>query len=115
MNSEQVEANRAKVKEIFEDGFMEINGTEYKFTKFTHKNRLQVLAYSERLSARTTVIGDSAWQNIEELINKKLTVNDVLLSKIPDYWEDHPQDYITAITYAIGVIIYPFQQGRATS
>lgn len=115
MNIEEAAVNGELLGEIVKDGFMEINGTEYKYTKFTHKDRLQVLAYSQRLKDKTSNVGDSAWQNFEELVNRKITVDDSLISKLPDYWEDHAEDYLTVMMYSLNVVIYPFVRGKTTS
>lgn len=114
-NTERDEA-LSKVKEIFDDGFAEINGTVYTFGKMTHKHRVKVFSFFSGIQHSISV-GDfgfldfPTWPAIESVISNNVLIDDVQLSKIPAHWDNHPADYLTFVTSALAVISYPLLAG----
>lgn len=118
--NDQENAARAMIKAIYEDGEAEINGRVYTFNKMTHKQRRKVFAYYTHVAAAVqsndfSFLDTPAFEPVEDAINKAVSVKGSLLSKISDaHWLDYPEDYITFIGTAMGVISYPFLQGSST-
>lgn len=117
--SEQQEA-LAKLKAVYDDGFAEINGTKYEFTKMTHNQRRKVFAFFSGVQNQVTV-GDFSfldrpdWQAVENVICDNVLVDGMQVSKRPAHWDNHAGDYIIFITTALGVVSYPFLQGSVGS
>lgn len=118
LTDEQIAKN--KLKEIYEDGFAEINGREYKFTVMTHSQRRSVFAFystvQKELANQDFGFLDSAdFAKVEKIILDRVTVDGMQVSKLPGHFEDYPEDYLILICSALGVISYPFFRGKNTS
>jgi len=107
------EAARAEIKAVFDDGFLEINGRSYVFTNATHKKRLKVFAYFTGVAAEIAVqnlsfMGTKEYEDIALIVSQLVTFEGTLLAKKLNHWNEYPEDYITFMTTALGVISYPF-------
>lgn len=116
----QAQQQAAIIKQCYEDGSAEINGNKYEFHKMAHKQRRKVFSYL--MHVRPDLERQDFWfldspdfEAVEAVINSVVTVNGSLLSKKPDHWENHPEDYLKFITTALAVISYPFLKGGLTS
>lgn len=104
------------IKEIIDDGVMEINGHKYSIMKFNHKTRLIILEFLHKMEAGKAMIGGADWQFIEKELCQRITFDEMQISKLPDHWEgEHAEDYITFMTMALQVVAYPFLTGKRTS
>lgn len=115
-NKEQVAAAKEQVEGVFKDGFMEINGRKYVFTKTNHKKRLRVFGFATRHPKNLLEpIGTQEWDDLEALICSLVTFEDSTISKLPNHWDEHPEDYTKFMATAVAVICYPLQHGNATN
>lgn len=118
-NNDQVEAAKAMLKAVYDDGFAEINGTKYTFTKMTHKERRSVCAYYTTVSPliqsqQYGFMDTPEFERVEKIIEGHVTIDGSALSKLPEHWDRNPGDYLMFITTALGVISYPFFAGGRT-
>lgn len=124
MNDEQKKAQAEfldMIKEIFEDGEAEINGNKYKFLTMTHKERRKIFAFYTKVSSQVTsrdmsFLSSPEFEEIEKIINLRVSYNDSLLDRLGDsHWEKYPQDYVTFVTIALTVISYPYFPANPTA
>lgn len=108
-----------QIKAVYEDGVATINGTDYVFTKFTHHERLKVLELLQNSTNQATGEMKIQWtsqefKDVEKLINSKVLVDEMQISKHKDYWEqeENLEDYMPFIVTAVQVICYPFLKGQ---
>jgi len=92
------------------------SGREYTLTKMTHKQRRRVFAFFTR-NQRQIRIGDfsfldsSEFEPVEKVIMDTVLFEGAQISKLPNIWDDQPEDYVIFITTMLGAISYPFLQG----
>lgn len=121
MSAEQIEAerrNKALIREVFEDGFAEINGREYRFAKTTHKKRRKVFAFYTKITPLMRANDFSfldwpEWEAVEEVVGNIVTYDGLQLSKVggdrtEGHWDKYPGDFITFVSIALPTIAYPF-------
>lgn len=118
MNDNTQEAMKM-IKAVYDDGIAEINGREYQFTKMRHNKRRSIFAFyssmAEQLQAGNFAFLDyPIFVPIEKIINDSVMFDGNILSKMQDHWDEYPEDYITFISTALGVISYPFLRGNST-
>jgi hypothetical protein len=114
------EAARAEIKAIHDDGFAEINGREYHFSKMTHGQRRKVFAYYSTVgqmvkSGNYGFMSTPEFAEVEKIVLAKVLFDGVQISKIEGHFEEYPQDYVTFINTTLTVISYPFFSGNHTS
>lgn len=108
------------IKKVFEDGFAEINGTQYKFTAINHIERRKVFAFFTKIKSDLqkedfSFLSTNEWNEIEKFINTIVLVNNQSINKIPNYWDTKSEDYLMFISIALLVISYPFLKGTITN
>jgi hypothetical protein len=108
------------IKQVFDDKKATINGRDYEFKKMTHSERLVVFAYTTEVQflmggGNFGFLASDDFKRIMSIIESHVTVNRSLLSKSPDHWDEHPEDYMMFVPMALAVIGYPFGAGNATS
>lgn len=121
MKKEEQSNALSQIKAVYEDGEMTLpSGNTYKFTKTKHKHRLKVFSYltsiqNQMASGNMAFLDSKEFDNVYDVISNLVTFNDSLLSKLPEHWEEYPEDYILFITTAMSAISYPFLKGSLTS
>lgn len=108
------------IKAVYDDGCAEINGREYKFLGTTHIKRRRVFAFFSSIQNSITsgdlrFLDTAEFTPVEKVISEMVTVNDTILAKSVNHWEEYPEDYIQFISVAMGVISYPFLRGSLTA
>ena len=104
------------LKQVVEDNVATINGRDYEFAKLTHSVRLKVFSFSSTVGGKIQN-ADFGWMDSEKYKGIEKTILDYVLfdgvqvSKRADHFEKYPEDYLTLILTALGVISYPFLQG----
>lgn len=110
-----------QIKAVYADNEAEINGTVYSYAKFTHPERLKVFAFYTSLvkdhkigDVRMDFWDDPQYHKIQQLIESKVLVDGMQISKIKDFWEqeENMDDYIPLMMTSLQVICYPFLRGR---
>lgn len=102
-----------QIRAVYEDQCAEINGREYRFLKMTFIERRKVFSYASSINSQVQVgdfsfLSEDGYQRCEEVMFRYITFNGSLLSKLTGHFDVYPQDYLTLITTAMGVICYPF-------
>lgn len=114
-------AAMSMLKSIFEDGEAELpSGRVYTFSRMVHKERRRVFAFytsiQESIHRRDfSFLESDAFAAVERVIENRVLFEGSALAKRDAHWEEYPDDYITLITTALGVISYPFLSGAPTS
>lgn len=103
------------IAECWDDKAITINGREYKMLHIPHQSALKVIGFAQRIEKGEIYTGDAGWMELENTLRKYFSVDGDILIKTPKHFEDYPEDYMTFITYAVGVISFPFTKGTATS
>lgn len=120
ITQEQKKSALAQIKAVYEDQEAEINGRVYKFTGTNHITRRKIFAYFTKIqhelgAGNFSFLASDDFVNIEKLINNMITFDGDLLSKIPEHWDNYPEDYVKFVNCAMGVISYPFLKGSLTA
>lgn len=120
MSNEAQKKALEMIKAVFDDGIATINGTDYEFSKTSHKIRRKVFAFytkhAERLQKKDfSFLDTDEWDLIEKLLNDLVMVDGVQISKRNDYWDNKPDDYLQFVATTMPVICYPFLRGNLTS
>jgi len=111
----------SKIKEVYADGFAEINGRKYVFCDVNHKTRLKIFGFAqskqrELATGQLSFVGTDEYFAIEDLMFKNMTFEDERLSKARDekkHFEAFGEDYIILISTAMQVFSYPFMKGTS--
>lgn len=116
---QQQQQGMEMIKAVYEDGFAEINEREYHFLKMRHQQRRSVFAFFSSIQRDIqrqdfSFLDDPRFKNVEKIIEASVTFDDSLLAKLPNHWDEHPQDYLTFVSTALAVISYPFMPASAT-
>lgn len=103
----------AQLKAVHDDGYADINDRRYEFAKMRHEKRKAVFAFftsiQPQLKAGNYSFMDTAqFNHVFKIICDHVTFEDSALSKLPDHWDNYPQDFMLFVTSAMGVISYPF-------
>jgi len=109
----------AMIKAVYDDGVAEINGRSYEFSKMRHNKRRSVFAFYTSIAGQLqtgsfSFLDTPAFNSVEKIINDVVIFNGSALSRLPEHWDEYPEDYITFISTALGVISYPFLRGSDT-
>lgn len=104
------------IKQIYKDKEAEINGRKYKITKVNHAKRKKVFAYLMKnmkllQEGDLSFVGTEEFDKIEEIISNLVTFEDSLLAKLPNHWDEYPEDYLIFINSMLLVFSYPFLAG----
>lgn len=115
-NNEQLKSAIAQMKAVCEDGVATINGRDYKITAMTHSERVKVFSfYASPLNTAAMnsfeFLDDPKYKEVEKVMFNRITLDDMQLSKIPNHFEEYPEDYILLISTAMGAMSYPFMRG----
>lgn len=92
------------------------SGREYTLTKMTHKQRRRVFAFftkrQREIQAGDFSFLDSAdFEPVEKVIMDTVLFDGAQISKLPNIWDEQPEDYVIFVTTMLGAISYPFLSG----
>lgn len=116
---QQQQQGMEMIKAVYDDGFAEINEREYHFLKMRHQQRRSVFAFFSSIQRDIqrqdfSFLDDPRFKNVEKIIESSVSFDDSLLAKLPNHWDEYPQDYLTFVSTALAVISYPFMPASAT-
>lgn len=108
------------IKAVYEDKVATINGRDYGFTPFTHKERKRVFAFyslvaKELQKENFSFMDTPKMEEIEKILMDRITYEGVQLSKFEKHFEKYPEDYVQFIVTALPVVSYPFLRGNGIS
>lgn len=110
---------RQQAKELYEAGEIEVNGRIYEMLTMRHQKRLEVFAfYSEhgQMIAKgnfSSFVGQH-FNHISKIMFDAITFEGNQLSKLPDHWDEYPEDFLQVVGTSMGVMSYPFIRGSNT-
>lgn len=115
-NNDQLKSAIAQMKAVCEDGVATINGRDYKLTAMTHSERVKVFSFYASPSNTAAMnsfefLDDPKYKEVEKVMFSRITFEDMQLSKLPNHFEEYPEDYIILISTAMGAMSYPFMKG----
>lgn len=115
-NNDQLKSAIAQMKAVCEDGVATINGRDYKITAMTHSERVKVFSFYASPSNTAAMnsfefLDDPKYKEVEKVMFSRITFEDMQLSKLPNHFEEYPEDYIILISTAMGAMSYPFMKG----
>ena len=105
------------LKAVYDDQSATLpSGREYTLTKMTHKQRRRVFAFftKNQRDIRNGVYSflDSAeFEPVEKVIMDTVLFEGTQISKLPNIWDEQPEDYVIFITTMLGALSYPFLKG----
>ena len=116
----EVDGSLEMFRAVYDDRQAEINGRIYELTRTTHKKRRKIFAFFTKhinqINANDYSFMDSLeFDAVEKLINDVVVFEGSLISRLPDHWEKHPEDYVIFIMSMLGAMSYPFLKGVAGS
>jgi hypothetical protein len=118
MEDKELQSNAlSMLKAIDEDRCAEINGREYKITAVTHDKRRKVFAFYSRFGSDIQrgdfwFLTTPEFADVEKVISNIVTFEGSLLSKLPNHWDEYPEDYLIFIPSMLGALSYPFLRGN---
>lgn len=106
---------REQIKQAYDDNEATLpSGNTYEFTKLNHKKRLKVFTRFQLLEELGMMFFDSPdFEIVSKIIEDSVLFNGMQISKLPNHWEENPQDFFLFYNTAMGVISYPFLQGKS--
>jgi predicted SnoaL-like aldol condensation-catalyzing enzyme len=113
----KVEEAQEQVQQVYKDKEATLpSGKTYVLTKMTHINRRTVFAFFTHIQddlrrGDLWFLTSPEWAKVEAILFNVITVDDSLLSKKPDHWDEYPEDYILFIQTMLPVVSYPFMRG----
>ena len=92
------------------------SGREYTLTKMTHKQRRRVFAFftkkqREIQNGDFSFLDSAEFEPVEKVIMDTVLFEGAQISKLPNIWDEQPEDYVIFITTMLGAISYPFLGG----
>jgi hypothetical protein len=110
---QQREAALGQIRAVYEDNEAEINGRAYSFHKMQHVERRRVFAFYSAVQGQMNVnnfafLDTPAFAEVEKVIWSSISIGGELINKRRDHWEEFPEDYLSLVAVAMGVMSYPF-------
>jgi hypothetical protein len=110
---QQREAALAQIRAVYDDNEAEVNGRAYSFHKMQHVERRRVFAFYSAVQGQMNAnnfafLDTPGFAEVEKVMWSSISLNGELISKRRDHWEEFPEDYLTLIAVAMGVMSYPF-------
>lgn len=108
---------RDKVLEQYEDWHIaksfDIEGKEFKLSQMNHEFRVKVYATYSQIETNMILgnygfLEDAKFKALFEEVENKVLFDDMLISKIPNFWEENEDIYLSFIQTSLRLICYPF-------
>ena len=117
----ELETKRAEIlKQLDEwtkNSAFEINGREYKISKLSHQFRLEVVAIYSQIEANLTMgnygfLMNKDFKELMKKVDSKILFENSQISKLPNHFEEFPEDYLDYVAISLKVISYPFYKTK---
>jgi hypothetical protein len=115
--TEKTKEAQEQIQQVYEDKAATLpSGKTYVITKMTHISRRTVFAFFTHIQddlrrGDLWFLTSPEWEKVEAILFNAITVDDSLISKKPDHWEEYPEDYILFIQTMLPAVSYPFMRG----
>ncbi len=107
-----------KPKEFYDQGYMVINGNEYKAGTATFKERRKVMAYLTQVQNMIAVgnlsfVDSEAFTPVQRVMEEHFLFDGMMIKQLKDHWEKHTDDYLEFVCMGMAVMSVPFKSGNA--
>jgi 6-pyruvoyl-tetrahydropterin synthase len=118
---EELKAQRQEALDLLEkmhtEGVFTINDRDYKLSKLSHQFRIEVVAVYSKIEAKMTMLDysflvEQNFKNIMKKIDEKILFDNSQISKLPNHFEDHPEDYFDYVATSMKLISYPLYKTK---
>lgn len=116
MNAEEA---KKQAKAIYDAGQFDVNGRTYELVKMRHQKRLQVFSFYSEFGQQVAqgnfacLVGEQ-FKHVQKVMFEAMLFEGNQLTKLPDHWDDYPEDFLQVVGTAMGVMSYPFIRGSDT-
>ncbi len=102
-----------KPKEFYDQGYMVINGNEYKAGTATFEERITVLCelmdVQNMLAVKNfSFVESDSFSEVQQIMEEHFLFDGMMISKIKDHWEKHTDDYLEFVCMGMAVMSQPF-------
>lgn len=111
------EAEKNKALEQLEEWHIakafQIEDKEFKMSQMNHEFRVKVYATYSQIETNMILgnygfLEDAKFKALFKEVENKVLFEDMLISKIPNFWEDKEDIYLSFIQTSLKLICYPF-------
>ena len=113
MTIEEQNQSLEQIKQWNDNGEFSINGQEYKLSGLSHQFRVEVLSIYSQIEASIIMgnykfLQDNEFKKTFDKVCDRIMVDNMQLSKLPKWFEEHPEDYLDFVAISLKVICFPF-------
>lgn len=118
---DQLEKQREEIlKQLDEwtnNSAFKVNDNEYKISKLSHQFRLEVVAIYSQIEANLTMgnygfLMNKEFKEVMKKVDDKILFENSQISKLPNHFEEHAEDYLDYVAISLKVISYPFYKRK---
>lgn len=112
-----LEEERIKALEQFEewhkDKAFQVEDKEFKMPQINHEFRVKTYALYSQIETNMILgnygfLEDAKFKALFKEVENKVLFDDMLISKIPNFWEENEDIYLSFIQTSLKLICYPF-------
>lgn len=114
-NSLEAEKNKAleQLEEWHIAKAFQIEDKEFKMSQMNHEFRVKTYALYSQIETNMILgnygfLEDPKFKELFKEVENKVLFEDMLISKIPNFWEDKEDIYLSFIQTSLKLICYPF-------
>ena len=120
MTIEEQNQSLEQIKQWNNEGEFLINDRTYKLTGLSHQFRVEVLSIYSQIEANIIMgnykfLQDNEFKKIMTKVDDRVLFDGMQLSKLPKWFEEHPEDYLDFVAISLKVIVFPFYQTKLTT
>ncbi len=111
------EEERIKALEQFEEWHInkafQVEDKEFKLSQMNHEFRVKTYALYSQIETNMILgnygfLEDTKFKALFKEVENKVLFEDMLISKIPNFWEENEDIYLSFIQTSLKLICYPF-------
>ena len=106
-----------QIEEWSDNSYFEINGRRYEISKLSHQFRLEVVAIYSQIESSITMgnygfLINKDFKNVMKKVDERIIFEGSQISKLPNHFEEYPEDYLDYVSLSLKVISYPFYKRK---
>jgi hypothetical protein len=118
---EQLKTQRTEVLKQLEDwstnSAFNVGENEYKISKLSHQFRLEVVAIYSQIESNIMTgnygfLMNKEFKDVMKKVDEKILFENSQISKLPNHFEEHAEDYLDYVAISMKVISYPFYKRK---
>lgn len=91
----------------------QVEDKEFKLSQMNHEFRIKTYALYSQIETNMILgnygfLEDAKFKALFKEVENKILFDDMLISKIPNFWEDNEDIYLSFIQTSLKLICYPF-------